>query len=133
MYRYLLLVFFLGELSSQFSSQVHAKPVTKQKYYDYYSRKTSLKRQEEAIERGRLDYIDRKKTESKREQRIASEFARRQNAIDKDKKEKIAERWMRKQNEAHRAKMNAARSEYISQSKKKYKYNIPESEEYDIE
>lgn len=109
-----------------------AAQVTKERYNDFYDRKTRLKREDEAREEGRLKYKESKKKQIAESEAIEAKFAKAKKEINQEKQDKIAEEWMQKQDRLHEESLMNAREKYKSSKKDSLKYRIPEYEEYEV-
>lgn len=122
--------FFLANSLSQNPS--FAENVSAAKYKDFYNHKKAEERRAEEREKGRLAFKQKRELEEKNYEKLAENFAKQNSRKKQIEYDQTAEEWMAKQDKLHEERLDRARKDYILSKKDKYKYKIPESEEYEV-
>jgi TRAP-type C4-dicarboxylate transport system substrate-binding protein len=102
------------------------------RYNDFYKRRITLQRQEEARELGRKKFVEDQKKADERFEKLEAEFVRKKKDQNQELKDQFAEKWMQEQTTLHEEKLERAREQYLSKIKKNSKFQIPESDEFDV-
>ncbi len=127
MYLLSFVIVISGGLNAVFAENVSAA-----KYKDFYDQKKEEERRETIRETGRLNYKKAREAEEKRQEELAADFAAQNSRKQEEERDEYAEAWMAKQDQLHADGLERARKDYMLSKKDKYKYKIPESEEFDV-